>query len=352
MKNKWIIIFFALFSSLFLYSVSSIILPFIISFFGAYALSGITKKLVKKGISRQAASTIVITIFIVIIGLIATIAMPFIQKQLLLLIKKAPEVSKMLKNTFFPFVDYISKDLGIDGSQEFKDQFSNHVGDVVSITASIMRNIISSGMALANLISIIFLTPIIVFYLLNDWNKLIKYTESLIPNPYKVKFNLLISDIHNTLSKYIKSQAKVCGLLMIMYGFSLWAVGLKQGLFIGIVTGALSFIPYVGASIGFLASMALAFSQNNGPIFMALVAFVFLSIAFIEGHFIVPRVVGKHVGLHPVWMIFILFAGGSWFGFIGVLLAIPVGSIIGVIVRRIYNFYIGSSWYKTPNNSF
>ena len=212
MKNKSIIFSAILLFSLFIYSVSSIILPFIVSFFGAYALSGITKKLVTKGVSRGMASTIVITIFIVVIGLLGTIAMPFIQKQLLLLIKKAPDVSSMLKNTFFPFMDYISKDWGINGSQEVKDQFANHVGDIVSFTANIMRNIISSGMAIANLISIIFLTPIIIFYLLTDWNKLLKYSESLIPEAYKDRFNLLISDIHNTLSGYIKSQTKVCGL--------------------------------------------------------------------------------------------------------------------------------------------
>jgi predicted PurR-regulated permease PerM len=348
---RWLIAGFTLVFSLLLYSVTDIILPFIVSFFAAYAMSGIVKKMMNKGLSRNTSSTVVIIVFVLGMVLLAVIAIPYIQNQLLLLIKSAPELVQRLRKSVFPLVDYAAVEWGIDSASEIKEQVAHHVGDVVSFSANIMRHIIGSGMAIANIISLLFLTPIIIFYLLKDWPHLLGYGESLIPLNMRDSFKSLMLDIHHTLGGYVKSQAKVCGLLMVMYGLALWSIGLKQGLFIGVITGALSFIPYIGATIGFLATMALALSQDTSWSFLILVAVVFLSISLIEGYFIVPKVIGKYVGLHPVWMIFALFAGANWFGFIGILLAIPVGSIIGVIIRRSYKHYRQSLWYNTPNSS-
>ena len=162
----------------------------------------------------------------------------------------------------------------------------------------------------------------------------------ILPEPYAPQVRMYAESIDATLSSYAKGQAMVCLILMIIYGSALGFIGLDQGIFIGMMTGFLAFIPYIGMLIGFLAAMGVSFSQYTDWHSIGMVALVFPIVSLFEGYFLTPRLVGEKVGLHPVWIIFALLAGGSWLGFLGILIALPSAAAIGVVTRLAFNWYV------------
>ncbi|MBI1953999.1 MAG: AI-2E family transporter [Proteobacteria bacterium] len=347
-KNFWFIVSLTLSVVCFslFYSLSVILMPFITGFVGAYAFNAFVEWLEKWHLSRSVASAFVIVGLIIILTLLFVLAFPYFQNHFILLAKSLPLLGENFYQMIVPFLEKFSQELGIQENSQLKAQLSHHVGDILSVGTNLITNILNRSMALANLLSLVILTPIVMFYLLRDWPKMIKKINDSLPRKYAPRLQKIAYEIHYTLAVFVKGQAKVCLILMVLYSLSLWLIGLEQGIFIGILTGFLSFIPYLGAVIGFLTSIAIAFTQMNGWNFIGVVTLVFVIIAMIEGHFLTPRLIGKQIGLHPVWIIFSLLAGGNWFGFFGIILALPFAAAIGVISRNLYEIYLQSHLYQ------
>ena len=211
-----------------------------------------------------------------------------------------------------------------------------------------LRQIVGGGFALFNVLSLMIVTPVVSFYLLRDWRRAVGLVDSWLPRRYAGVFRAQGLEIDRILAAWLRGQALCCAALAVFYAAALSAVGLDLGLVVGLASGLLSFIPYVGSIAGGVASIGLAFAQFPDWTGVARVAGVFVLGQVLEGYVIYPRFLGDRVELHAVWVIFALFAGGAAFGFLGVLMAVPVAAAIGVIARFWLRRYMASSVYLDP----
>jgi predicted PurR-regulated permease PerM len=208
-----------------------------------------------------------------------------------------------------------------------------------------VRRVLTGSLAVVNLLSLVFITPVVTFYLLRDWDRIVAKVDSWLPRDHADIIRVQMGEINRTLSGFIRGQATVCLALGTIYGVGLSLVGLDLGLVIGMTSGMLSFIPYLGSITGFVTGMGLAFAQGADWHLPAMVAGVFAFGQVMEGNVLTPKLVGDKVGLHPVWIMFALLAGGTLFGFVGILLAVPVAAVIGVVVRFALSHYLASPIY-------
>ena len=205
--------------------------------------------------------------------------------------------------------------------------------DVMGWLGNLFSRIWDGGVALLNILSLLFITPVVMFYLLRDWDRILEILDGWIPRKHLPIIRQQFSEINSVLSAFVRGQISVCILLGFFYGAGLSIMGLEFGFIIGLVTGLVSFVPYFGMLVGFVAGIGVAIAQFGewGPILI--IALIFFAGQFLESNFITPKLVGDKIGLHPVWIIFALLAGGTLFGFTGILLAIPAAAIIGVVGR-------------------
>lgn len=321
----------------FLYSVRNILLPFILGGIIAYFLGNLTTKLEKKIKSRKIASIIVIAIFTLLILMFFIFIIPVLLSQTTELIK---ELANYLSKNNELISEKITKimayfDMGDD--VDFKKYLSGYSKNITGYFMGLLNNILSTSIAFISLLSLLIITPITAFYFLNEWNHIIQIIKLYIPKKNLEKTELLFKQIDSVLSACIKGQLNVCMILGLFYGILLFLSGLKYGFLIGLLTGLASFIPYFGMFIGFFVAMIMTFYQFGFDTTHIIITFaIFLTGQMLEGNFITPKLVGSKIKLHPLWIIFALFAGGTLFGFTGLLIALPIAGVIGVLIR----FYI------------
>ncbi len=204
-------------------------------------------------------------------------------------------------------------------------------------------------MALVNVISLLIVTPVVAFYMLLDWDKMVAKVDTWLPRIYQPTIRLIVSDINKATAGFVRGQGTLCLILGLFYGLSLTLVGLNFGLLFGLIAGLISFIPYIGSITGLVISIGVALVQFWPDwIPVTIIAGIFVVGQFVEGNILQPKLVGKSVGLHPVWLMFALFAFGSLFGFTGLLIAVPAAAAVGVIVRFGLKQYLESTNYKGP----
>lgn len=332
-----------------LYSLGSILMPFLAGFVGAYALNFPATWLSQRHLSRGLASAFLVLSFIIILITLMFVALPYLQQQLFLLASSIPRLIERLFQNIAPTLESISQDFGTPSAAEIKTQVISHLGDILTWSVRVLTNLLSNGMALANLLSLVILTPVITFYLLKDWPRMIAKIDSLLPASWALQIRKHTATVDRTLSSYAKGQAIICLILMILYSVGLWAVGLKQGIIVGVLTGFMSFIPYIGMLIGYMTSLGISFAEFTDWASIGFVTLVFVTVSLIEGNILIPRFIGQKVGLHPVWIIFALLAAGTWFGFMGILLALPITAALGVMARILLNWYQETPFYRQKN---
>jgi predicted PurR-regulated permease PerM len=331
-----------------LYLFSSILLPFVAAALIAYFLDPPTTRLTRAGMPRGAAAFLMVFALLAACLLFALLLYPLLIAQLGLLISRAPsyatsirlwagEVILRLQDTFGP--EYV------DG--KLRDLVGGQAGSMLSFIASALTRVVGGGFALFNVLSLLVVTPVVAFYLLRDWRRAVARVDSWLPRRYAGVLRAQAREVDRILSAWVRGQALCCVVLAGFYAFSLTLVGLDLGLIVGITSGLLSFIPYVGSITGGVASIGLALAQFTWQ-GVAVVAGVFVLGQLLEGYVIYPRFLGDRVELHAVWVIFALFAGGAAFGFLGVLLAVPVAAAIGVLARFWLRRYLDSRLYLDP----
>ncbi len=331
---------------LFLWFFSSILLPFIAGLVLAYFLDPVADQLERAGMSRLAAALTIVLMSLLVIILGLVVLVPTLADQLSLFAGDLPNLIRTLVQRFNEVAPDWAKDLLARSGADVQGTASNFAGKAAEWIVSVLKTLASGGLALVNLVSLVVVTPIVAFYLLEDWDVMIAKVDSWVPRDHVETVRGLGREINTAMAGFIRGQGTVCLVLGAFYAVLLSFAGLKFGLAIGAIAGALTFIPYAGALIGGVLAIGVALVQFWPDFWsIGIVVGIFALGQFLEGNFLSPKLVGQSVGLHPVWLMFALFAFGYAFGFVGLLLAVPMAAAAGVLVRFGLRQYLTSSLY-------
>lgn len=327
------------------YLLRTVLLPFVAGMGVAYFLDPVCDRLEKWGCSRVLATSIVTAVFALIVVLAFLVIVPILIEQFSNFIRDLPGMVERSHQRLMPLYGDLQLRFDLPALDDLGAMLRERLGGALGFVGNALQGVVSGGAALANLLSLLFITPVVTFYLLRDWDLLIARINALLPLDHAETIRQQMRAIDTTMAGFLRGQASVCLVLGAFYATGLMLVGLPFGLFIGMMAGILTFIPYVGSLSGFVISMAVALASFDGWHGPAIVAAIFVSGQVMEGNFLTPKLVGDRVGLHPVWIIFALLAGGALFGFVGLLLAVPVAAAIGVLVRFGIGHYLQSPLY-------
>lgn len=340
----WVIALALLIGGLWLFS--EILLPFLAGLVLAYFLDPVADALERLGLPRLAATLIIVLASVVALVVALVVFLPMLGEQIAKLATTLPHYVSELVARFNELAPEWLKNLFTQPNPEMGSQVGDFAGKIAGWLATLIASIWSGGLALVNLVSLLLVTPVVAFYLLNDWDRMVARVDSWLPRAHAETIRRLAREINEAMAGFIRGQGTVCLLLGAFYAISLSVAGLSFGMLIGIVTGMLSFIPFVGAITGGVAAIGMAVVQF-WPDWMqiAIIAGIFVLGQFIEGNFLSPKLVGDSVGLHPVWLMFALFAFGYLFGFVGLLMAVPLAAAAGVLIRFALAQYLVSPLY-------
>lgn len=320
------------------YLLTPILTPFVFSALLAYLADPLVDRLQKFKLSRSLAVLIVFVLMsLFVVGMVALV-IPLVRVQIAVLLDQIPNYIAWVESHFLP---YVKEQLGIEmdsvriGLAQFlKENWGSagqYAGNALKVFAA------PGGWLIASVVNLL-LVPVVTFYLLRDWDDLVAHIGSLIPEERREKIFRLARDSDEMLSAFLRGQVAVMFALSIIYTVGLALLGLDNAFAIGVIAGLVSFVPYLGFIVGILLA-GLAAVVQFGPLHVAYVVGVFAVGQMIEGMFLTPKFVGDRIGLHPVLVIFAVMAGGQLFGFFGVLLALPVASVVSVVVRFAYDHY-------------
>ncbi|MDF2368051.1 AI-2E family transporter [Sneathiella sp.] len=334
---------------LFLILLSDILLPFVLGMAVAYFLDPVADRLENAGLSRTAATALIIGLFLIFVNLALIIFVPIMIDQILGLMNHMPGYYENIRSFLMPFIDRFIDVPDWQQNAQFNETVGQYIGELMKKLAALSENIVGGGLAVVNMIMLLVISPVVAFYLLRDWDRIVERIDSWLPKKNAEQIRKLARKIDDVLAGFVRGQSTVCLLLAVYYGVALMFTGLEFGFVIGVVTGLISFIPFVGAIIGFIASAGVALVQFwPDYILIGVVIGIFIVGQILEGYVLVPNLVGEKVGLHPVWVMFGLLAGGSLFGFVGVLIAVPMAAVIGVLSRFAIDQYLQSPLYSAP----
>jgi len=340
----WLLIFVLI--GTFLIHIRHILLPFVLAGIIAYFLDPAVEKLEKHGFSRPLATVTILGSFLAVLILAGAILLPLLYNQVIEFAQQVPQYVADIQTKLLPRLSVLVKAHSHNSNMpDIKNELSNLSESVLHLVAPVLTNIWQSGMAIVDLFSLLFLTPIVSFYIMRDWRKIIAHVNSILPLQYAGEIRTQCALIDKALSGYIRGQTNVCLILGTFYAVGLTFAGLQFGFLIGFLTGLLAFIPYAGLLTGCCIGLAVAFFQFDDWVHIAVVAGVFATGQIIESNFITPKLVGDKVGLSPIWLIFGMLSGAALFGFTGVLIAVPTTAIMGVLVRFAMAQYLQSPLY-------
>jgi predicted PurR-regulated permease PerM len=331
----------------FLVVFSNVLLPFVAGMAVAYGLDPIADWLERRGLSRLAASLVILVGFVILLVLLVVLFVPLLANQLAGFIEKIPTYAQQLQALVEAMLaTRVGQMLQIDA-----DQLKSSMGAIMSEAAgwlsTLLKSIWSGGSALVDIAALFVVTPVVAFYMLIDWDRMVARIDSWVPRDHVETVRDIARDIDHAIAGFVRGQGLVCVLLGGIYAIGLMLVGVNFGLLIGIGAGILSFIPYVGTTVGFVVGVGVAIVQFWPEWqWIGATVLVFAVGQFIEGNILQPRLVGGAVGLHPVWLMFALFAFGALFGFVGLLIAVPAAAAVGVLMRFVLARYLTSPIYR------
>lgn len=326
------------------YALSAVLLPFLVGAGVAYLLDPVVNRAERAGVPRTYGAALATAIFFVAFGVTVALLAPVLQTQMFGLAERLAAVIRHGIEWARPYLEELFAQIGHVDPQQLRGA-GDTARQVLSFVASAAIGVLTSGIAIVNLLSLLLITPVVSFYLIRDWNKVVARIDSWLPRDYAADLRGMAHEIDERMAGFLRGQALVCLCLGIFYAVGLTLTGLSYGLLVGLMTGILGFIPFVGVTLGTVTGLAIAFFQFPDWIGVAMVAAVFAAGQVLEGSILTPKLVGDRVGLHPVWMILAILAGASLFGFTGVLLAVPIAAAIGVLLRYGLKRYLGSSLY-------
>ncbi|MDO6589181.1 AI-2E family transporter [Loktanella sp. D2R18] len=339
-----------------LWFLGDVILPFVLGGAIAYCLDPIADRLEAMGLSRAVSVTIITLVAALVFILLILLVIPTLIEQTSQLVDTAPELFNRLQAALterFPSL--------LDSESTIHKQLLAIGEAIQSKGGELMNSLLSSAIGLLNVVVLLVIVPVVAFYLLLDWDRMTARVDELLPRDHVETVRSLARQIDNTLASFIRGQGTVCLILGTYYAVALMIAGLKFGLIVGFIAGLVTFIPYVGALVGGVLAIGLALfqfwagteqidgetvEQGTNWLRIGIVAGIFMLGQFLEGNVLTPKLVGNSVGLHPVWLLFALSVFGSLFGFVGMLVAVPLAAIIGVLARYAIEHYKSGLLYR------
>jgi predicted PurR-regulated permease PerM len=330
----------------FLWLFSTILLPFVAGMALAYFLDPVADRLERWGLSRMAATSLILLTFIVLLVLALIIVIPLLATQAADFAEKVPGYITNLQQVIADPNSQFMPEWLRGQLLTLKQNLAKYVGEGASFLASVFVQIWASGKALVDILSLLVITPVVAFYILLDWDRMIAKVDSWVPRDWVHVVRRLAGEMDEAIAGFVRGQGTICLVLAILYGGSLSLAGLNFGLLIGIVSGLISFVPYLGSLVGLVLSVGVALVQfwPDYP-WILLIAGIFFVGQIIDGYVLQPKLIGERVGLHPVWLMFALLAFGALFGFVGLLVAVPASASIAVLVRYAISRYLDSDLY-------
>lgn len=342
-KIYWLLIIAAF--AYFFHLLSPILSPFLFATLLAYLGDPLADKLEKR-MSRTLAVSVVFFSILVLLVLIIVIFIPLVSDQLSKLIAKLPMVVDAIQHHLIPFLQTQFEYQPGSGKDVVGTLVQSHLKDLPSLASRILKWVTGSSEWFFAVLANLFLVPVVTFYLLRDWDRLIEKIHALIPRKYESKVSQLAAESDAMLAAFLRGQFAVMNALGIIYAIGLSVVGLDSAILIGFIAGWLSFVPYLGLVVGMGIATLLAYFQFNDIIHPLGVVVTFVFAQILEGSVLTPRLVGERIGLHPVAVIFAILAGGQLAGFAGILLALPVAAILNVLVSHAQLAYQSSKLYN------
>lgn len=326
--------------------LQGMLFPFVGGLAIAYFLDPIADRLERLGLPRWVAASVILLCFLFLFALAILLLVPLLGEQFNGLRERLPSYVASLQRILAELNQgWLGTFVG-DRIQNIQKSLGDYVGQGAALVGTFLTSIWSGGQAVIGIVSALIVTPVVAFYLLLDWDNMVARVDSWLPRDHAESIRGIFRDIDRAIAGFVRGQATVCVLLGLFYGSCLTFAGVSFGFLIGLCTGLASFIPYVGSILGFVVTVAVAVVQVwpdwHLPVYVAI---IFGLGQVLEGYVLSPRLVGGSVGLHPVWLMFSLLAAGSLFGFIGLLVAVPVAAAIGVLVRFALGRYLASSYY-------
>lgn len=330
---------------LLLWFLGGVLLPFIVGGAIAYFLDPVADRLERLGMSRVSATTIISLIALLAVVLLVLAVIPTLVNQLTALVNAAPDIAKRLQGFLLERFPELA-----DSTSTIRQTLAELGAAIQARGGQLVQGVLSSALGVISVVVFIVVVPVVAFYLLLDWDEMVKRLDSMLPLDHAPTIRRLAREIDAVLAGFVRGQVSVCLALGTFYAAALMAAGLQFGLIVGAIAGAITFIPYVGSIIGGTLAVGLALFQFWGDwVQIGIIAAIFAVGQFVEGNILTPKLVGKSVGLHPVWLLLALSAFGAAFGFVGMLIAVPVAAAIGVLTRfgieqyQASRLYIGTS---------
>jgi predicted PurR-regulated permease PerM len=353
---RWQLLALLAFIGFLIYLLAPVLTPFAIAALLAYLGDPLVDRLEERGFSRNVSVLMVFLAMILSLILVLLILIPMLERQVTTLFNKLPTYLAWIEHTALPWVaDRLGVDTSFLREGEMADKLvqalQQHWQTAGGVAATVLGSVGKSGLAILGWIANLVLIPVVTFYLLRDWDRLMRIVDDLLPRHIEPVVLKLARESDSVLSAFLRGQLSVMLALGTIYSLGLLLIGLDLGLLIGMGAGLLSFIPYLGTFLGLAGGLIAAFVQFGDWFHPAMVLMVFMAGQTLEGFVLTPYLVGDKIGLHPVAVIFAIMAGGQLFGFLGVLLALPIAAVIVVVLRYVYERYRMSELYGADASS-
>lgn len=346
-SNGWLLVGGLVLTGYLIYLLQPILMPFLVAAALAYFGDPLVDRLERVGLNRTLAVSVVFVGLTLLLLLLLLLVLPPLGRQFQDLYYRLPQIVNWIEQHALPWLEATAGvDVGAIGFEDLRAQLSAHLGTTGDVARVLLARTTSSGIALLALVANLALIPVVTFYLLRDWDVLMAKIYDVLPRRQAPTIARLAKECDVVLSAFVRGQLLVMLALGAIYALGLWAVGLKLALLIGMIAGLASIVPYLGFAVGIVAASVAAFFQFHDWQHLLLVWLVFGIGQTLEGSVLTPYLVGDRIGLHPVAVIFAVLAGGQLFGFIGILLALPVAAVVMVLLRHAHDRYLLSSLYS------
>ena len=345
---RWQLLVLALVIAVVIWLLAPVLTPFVAAAMFAYLFDPLATWLQRRGLSRTLAVTIVFVALSLLLVVVLLLLIPYLQRQISAFFNHLPAWLAWFRDVALPWLNAkFNTDMELPDTQQLAAIVQEHWQAAGGAAATVVGQVSRSGLAVLGWITRVVVVPVAFFYLLRDWHLMIARIHELLPRSIEPTVVRLARESDATLSGFVRGQLSVMIVLGTLYAIALWAVGLDVGPLIGIIAGLISFVPYLGSVTGVLMGVIAALVQYHDGLHVILVLAVFVTGNLLEGYVLVPRLVGEKIGLHPLAVIFAVLAGGELFGFLGVLLALPIASVVMVLLRYAHERYRDSGLYRS-----
>lgn len=345
-SEKWLLLVSAIVLGWLIHLLGPVLTPFAAAALLAYLADPLVDRLERWKTSRTLAVVIVFLTMTLVVTLIVVILIPLLEDQIERLRIWLPELIAWIRDRAVP---WLTATFGIEpellSGERVIEMVRTNLNQAGGFAASLLGSVSRSGAAILAWIINLTLIPVVTFYLLRDWDKLVERVRQILPRHVEPTVSALARESDVVLGAFLRGQLTVMIALGLIYAIGLWLIGIDLALLIGLIAGLISFVPYLGTIVGVLLGVLAAAFQYQDFLHVALVLGVFGAGQLLEGMLLTPLLVGDRIGLHPVAVIFAVMAGGQLFGFVGVLLALPVAAVVNVVLRHLHKRYRSSKFY-------